>query len=83
MADDSLVDVRAERYDDPGCEPMLLFWYVQVGDPVEQGQDLCEVETAKSVVVLNAPVTGTVEEILVREGEPVASEQVLGRIRVA
>jgi pyruvate/2-oxoglutarate dehydrogenase complex dihydrolipoamide acyltransferase (E2) component len=61
---------------------MVLFWYVNAGEPAVEGQDLCEIESAKAVVVVTAPASGTLEEVLVAEGEPVASEQVLGRIRV-
>ncbi|PIX46515.1 MAG: branched-chain alpha-keto acid dehydrogenase subunit E2, partial [Armatimonadetes bacterium CG_4_8_14_3_um_filter_66_20] len=49
---EELVDVRAEKFDERGCEPMLLFWYPEVGDHVEEGQDLCEIETAKAAFVI-------------------------------
>ncbi|OIO96280.1 MAG: hypothetical protein COZ06_07515 [Armatimonadetes bacterium CG_4_10_14_3_um_filter_66_18] len=78
---EELVDVRAEKFDERGCEPMLLFWYPEVGDHVEEGQDLCEIETAKAAFVIAAPAMGTLVEICVREGEPVGSEQLLGRLR--
>lgn len=82
MSEAALVDIRAEEYDEAGgCEPMLLFWYVEPGQPVVAGQDLCEIESAKAVVVITAPCTGTVAELLVTEGGAVASGQVLGRIR--
>ena len=74
------VEVRAEPFDERGCEPMMLFWYPEVGDRVQQGDDLCEIETAKAAFVIAAPATGTLVEICVGEGEPVKSEQLLGRI---
>jgi len=77
-----LVDILGEEYDENGgCEPMLLFWYVQVGDSVAEGQDLCEVESAKAVVVITAPTSGVLSELFANEGDAVASGQVLGRIR--
>ena len=76
------VEVRAEAFDERGCEPMMLFWYPQVGDRVEEGQDLCEIETAKAAFVIAAPATGSLVEICVGEGEPVKSEQLLGRMEV-
>ena len=82
MSDARLVDICADNYDDPGCQPMLLFWYVNVGDHVEKGQDVCEVETAKAVVVMAAPASGTLVEILVGEGDAVESGQTLARIEV-
>lgn len=76
-----LVEVRAPQYDrDSGCEPMLLFWYAQPGDTVVEGQDLCEIETAKAVVVIAAPCGGVLQEIVVGEGQAVESEQLLARI---
>ena len=82
MSEGELVDILAGEYEEgAGCEPMLLFWYVQPGERVLEGQELCEVESAKAVVVIPAPVEGTLAEIVVREGEAVGSAQVLGRIR--
>lgn len=80
MAEQPL-EIRAEKFDERGCEPLLLFWYPEVGDHVEEGQDLCEVETAKAAFVIAAPAAGTLAEIIVREGESVDSEQLLGRIQ--
>jgi len=78
---EQLVDILSEAYDEQsGCEPMMLFWYMETGAPVAEGQDLCEIETAKAVFVITAPCAGTLAEILVHEGDAVASAQVLGRI---
>ena len=84
MTDAPLVDVRAEEYDEGmGCEPMLLFWYVNEGDTVTEGQDLCEIESAKAVFVIAAPASGTLEQILCRETEAVESGHLLATIRPA
>ena len=77
----STVDVRAEKFDDTGCEPMMLFWYVDIGERVTAGQELCEIETAKAVFVIEAPAAGMIAEIHVKETEAVESEQLLGRIQ--
>jgi 2-oxoglutarate dehydrogenase E2 component (dihydrolipoamide succinyltransferase) len=45
----------------------ILDWLVAVGDVVEKGQPLCEVETDKSNSEIEAPVSGTVTAI---SGEP-------------
>ncbi len=83
MASDNVIEIRAEKFDDAGCAPMLLFWYVNVGDAVHEGQELCEVETAKAVFVVTAPAAGALTEICVNETDAVASEQILGRIAVS
>lgn len=64
------------------CEAMLLFWYVGVGEAVSMGDDLVEIETAKAVVVVKAPASGRVREILVAEGDAVRSGQRLAVIEV-
>lgn len=79
-----LLDVCAQEYDEEAegaCEAMLLFWYAGEGDPVVAGQDLAEIETAKAVVVVRAPATGVLQEVLVREGDAVQPAQKLAVIR--
>ncbi len=83
MTDEDVVDFRADEFDERGCEPILLFWYLEEGDPIEQGQELCEIESAKAAFVLTSPATGTLAEICVRETEPVGSGQLLARIRTS
>jgi len=48
---------------------------------VEKGQELAEVESAKAVFVIESPVAGTIQEILVHEGETVHSQQRLASIK--
>ncbi|NEY35704.1 2-oxo acid dehydrogenase subunit E2 [Streptomyces sp. PRKS01-65] len=48
-------------------EAEILTWYVQPGDPVTDGQTVCEVETAKATVELPIPYTGVVRELLAAE----------------
>ncbi|MEI6501820.1 MAG: lipoyl domain-containing protein [Armatimonadota bacterium] len=81
---DTLLELRGDEFDESmGCEPMLLFWYVNEGDAIVEGQDLCEIESAKAVVVITAPADAVLEEILVRESEAVGSGQLLARLRVS
>lgn len=46
----------------------VLEWLVSVGDQVERGDALVEVETTKSTVELPAPQSGTVARFHVAEG---------------
>ncbi|WP_044387227.1 dihydrolipoamide acetyltransferase family protein [Streptomyces cyaneogriseus] len=48
-------------------EAEILTWYVRPGDPVTDGQTVCEVETAKATVELPIPYTGVVRELLAAE----------------
>lgn len=81
---EEVVEIRGQEYDESmGCEPMLLFWYAEEGSAVVEGQDLCEIESAKAVVVITAPADGTLTEILVKETESVDSGQLLARLTVS
>lgn len=59
----------------------LATWLVSVGDRVEKGEVIAEVETDKSTVELEAPASGTILEFLVEEGdEGIMPGAVLGTI---
>ena len=50
---------------------------VAVGDAVEENQELILVESMKMEIPVLAPKAGTVVEILVKETEAVAAEQIV------
>jgi pyruvate/2-oxoglutarate dehydrogenase complex dihydrolipoamide acyltransferase (E2) component len=81
MTDTALIEVKAKQFDaERGCAPMMLFWYMEEGTRVGEGDDLAEVETAREVYVVQAPTSGVLSRILVREGEGVDSGQTLAFI---
>ncbi len=47
-------------------------WLKAVGDPVKKGEVLLEIETAKALQEVEAPVSGTLVQILLAEGETAA-----------
>ena len=53
---------------------------VAVGDRVEKGQMVMEVETEKAVAPVEIPYAGTIAEILVKEGDSVAIGAALLRV---
>lgn len=55
--------------------------FVKVGDTVKEGQVLCIVEAMKVMNEINAPIGGTISEILVEDKEGVEFNQVLFRIK--
>lgn len=55
--------------------------YVSVGDRVEQGDTVCIIEAMKIMNEIQAPVSGTVTEILVENEEVVEFNQPLIRIK--
>jgi pyruvate/2-oxoglutarate dehydrogenase complex dihydrolipoamide acyltransferase (E2) component len=50
-------------------EGTVVRWLKAVGDRVEKGEVLVEIETAKAVQEIEAPTTGTLIEIVVPDGE--------------
>lgn len=50
-------------------EGTIVKWLKAVGDRVEAGEMLVEIETAKSTQEMEAPATGTITEILLAVGE--------------
>ena len=53
-------------------EAQLVAWRVQEGAHVDVNAPLCEVETAKAVVVIPSPWAGTVRKLYAKPGESVA-----------
>ncbi len=53
-------------------EAEIVTWKVKVGDVIKVNDVVVEIETAKSLVELPSPYAGTVQAILVPEGETVA-----------
>ena len=56
-------------------------WHKAVGERVEQGEIIVEVEAAKAVVEVEAPVAGILDKILAESGVVIAVLDVLGVIR--
>ena len=59
---------------DPGeglTEAEIVTWHVKVGDTVKVNDIVVEIETAKSLVELPVPFAGTIERLLVSEGDTV------------
>src|SRR5579872_1731103 len=67
-------ELREFRLPDVGeglTEADIVSWHVKPGDTVTDGQIIVEIETAKAVVELPTPFTGTVARLLVEEGQTV------------
>jgi 2-oxoisovalerate dehydrogenase E2 component (dihydrolipoyl transacylase) len=52
-------------------EADIVTWHVKPGDTIKDGQIIVEIETAKAVVELPTPFSGTVTSLLVQEGQTV------------
>jgi pyruvate/2-oxoglutarate dehydrogenase complex dihydrolipoamide acyltransferase (E2) component len=58
----------------------LQTWLKAVGDRVEAGEPIAEMETDKTNADLDAPAAGTIVELLVDEGAEVTPGQVVARL---
>ena len=58
----------------------LSKWYKDEGDQVEEGEDLFEVETEKITNKIEAPASGILFQIVIREGEVVPVGTIVGVI---
>lgn len=63
------------------AEGEITRWLVAKGQSVSADQPMVEVMTDKATVEIPSPVTGTVEDLLFKEGETVAVGKVILRIR--
>src|SRR5258707_3911446 len=64
-------------------EAQLVAWRVEEGEHVEVNAPLCEVETAKAVVVIPSPWAGTVQKLHAQPGQSVAVGAALVTITAA
>ena len=64
-------------------EATVSYWKVEEGDEVEEEEDLVEVTTDKGAFVIPSPVSGTVLEICVEEGDVVKVGDLLAIIEEA
>jgi 2-oxoisovalerate dehydrogenase E2 component (dihydrolipoyl transacylase) len=68
------VSTKEFKLPDPGeglTEAEIVTWHVKVGDTVKVNDIVVEIETAKSLVELPVPFAGTIERLLVNEGDTV------------
>ena len=47
----------------------VSYWFFQIGQKVEEKQDLVELTTDKATFNLPSPSTGTLKQILIQEGD--------------
>lgn len=57
--------ISMPKYGETMEEGIITEWRKQVGERVEKGEIIAEIETHKSVFELEAPVSGTLLEIMV------------------
>ena len=61
-------------------EGKIVSWLKKVGDRVERGEPIAEIETDKTTVEMEAMAAGTLVEIVADEGATVAVGAVIARL---
>jgi pyruvate/2-oxoglutarate dehydrogenase complex dihydrolipoamide acyltransferase (E2) component len=62
-------------------EGILVDWFVREDRSIEEGDTLCEIQVEKVSVDIQAPVAGTLDEVVVGEDDTFEIGDTLGGIR--
>src|SRR5436309_6633855 len=73
-------EVNMPRLSDTMQEGTIAHWHKKPGDEVKKGDVLAEIETDKATMDLEAYEEGTLQQVLVQEGETVPIGQVVALI---
>lgn len=58
----------------------ILTWLKDVGDPVTEGEIICEAEVEKKALEFTSPATGVLCEICIEDEEKFSIDDILGYI---
>lgn len=75
-----LVEVKVPVLAESVAEATLLNWHKNIGDTVNRGDSLIDIETDKVTLEVAAPNNGILTQILKQGGEEVYSDEVIARI---
>src|SRR4051795_13240553 len=75
-----MVDIVMPRLSDSMEEGTVLRWLKAVGDSVEVGEELVEIETDKANMVYESDSAGTLVEVLAQEGDTLPVGDPIARV---
>ncbi|MDN3438429.1 biotin/lipoyl-binding protein [Planococcus sp. APC 3900] len=75
-----MIEIRLPQLAEDVNESLMVLWFVSVGDFVEKGQPLVEIQTEKAVSEITAESSGTIQEIAVKRGDSAKVGDVLATI---
>ena len=68
----AILDVKLpDLGEDAGDAAKVAFWYIDVGEEVQEGDDLVQMLTDKATFDVPSPATGTLTEIVADEDQEV------------
>ncbi len=74
------IDIKIPEFSESISEGTVSTWIRKVGDHVDEGETLVEIETDKVVLEIPSPATGVIEKIIKDENEIVNSHEVIGQL---
>ncbi len=77
------VEVRVPALPESVADATLLDWHKNIGEYVNQGENLVDLETDKVVLELPAPISGIVKEIVVESGDTVEGDTLVAYMEEA
>ncbi|MFK7794463.1 MAG: 2-oxoglutarate dehydrogenase complex dihydrolipoyllysine-residue succinyltransferase [Gammaproteobacteria bacterium] len=74
------IEIKIPEFSESISEGTISTWLKKVGDPIDEGETLVEIETDKVVLEIPSPATGVLEKIIKDENEVVNSHEVIGQL---
>jgi len=74
------IEIRVPTLGESVTEATVATWFKKPGDSVSLDEMLCELETDKVTVEVPSPVTGRLQEIIVKEGQTVSVDALLATL---
>ncbi len=75
------IEIKVPVLPESVADASIAVWHKKPGEPVEQDENLVDIETDKVVLEVVAPENGVLEEIIHNEGAIVTAEQVIARFK--
>ncbi len=74
------IEIKVPQLSESVTEATLLSWHKKVGEAVNEGENLIDIETDKVVLELPAIKRGVLSKIIKRDGEKVTAGEVIGML---
>ena len=76
-------EIRTPELPESVSEATMLTWHKAVGDAIQRGESLVDIETEKIVLEVAAPDDGVIKQILKQEGETIYADELLAVLEPA
>jgi 2-oxoglutarate dehydrogenase E2 component (dihydrolipoamide succinyltransferase) len=77
------VDVLVPKWGLTMEDAEFVEWLVSVGDSIQEGDEIAELETDKITGSVESPASGVIVELIAQSGQTVVPGEVIARIETA